>query len=439
MFCKIRNILSVSALALMVTAGNNNLYAQGVVTLSEDAMFDDNDSTPSASVPDNAPLFGSDNAAPTAAPKVEPKAEPTVEPVAAAEVPSPIMPASMLNQPGAGVGIIGTNDNEEIGDEVFSKMSNLEKQTALLNLELRREKVQNEIEAIKNQRKQAIIQEQEKAEEQKRKKIEWEKEQEQKVLQEQQKLRELDIKFETVRQERLLNSYKNEMLTANQEWIAHEGGLYQQIDDLKKENQALLEDTQNKLKNIKASFANAATQADETVNAYKKEIGTLKEQINTLNSRIEAQEREMEKRNPFADGGVEDGGAVTASQAADAIVPELKLQNMYAVMEIRGQNGELIAKLINQDGTPFYVKKGTALQSGHIIDDITSTYVRAEKNGIKDYLYFAAGGILPLEQPKTTITPDLPSAEPVKNTAPAKQGFVASNGIPGLGQSMMAR
>ena len=112
---------------------------------------------------------------------------------------------------------------------------------------------------------------------------------------------------------------------------------------------------------------------------------------------------------------------------------------MYAVMEIRGQNGELIAKLINQDGTPFYVKKGTALQSGHIIDDITSTYVRAEKNGIKDYLYFAAGGILPLEQPKTTITPDLPSAEPVKNTAPAKQGFVASNGIPGLGQSMMAR
>ena len=159
MFCKIRNILSVSALALMVTAGNNNLYAQGVVTLSEDAMFDDNDSTPSASVPDNAPLFGSDNAASTAAPKVEPKAEPTVEPVAAAEVPSPIMPASMLNQPGAGVGIIGTNDNEEIGDEVFSKMSNLEKQTALLNLELRREKVQNEIEAIKNQRKQAIIQE----------------------------------------------------------------------------------------------------------------------------------------------------------------------------------------------------------------------------------------------------------------------------------------
>lgn len=423
-------------MALMVAAGNNSLYAQGVVTLSEDAMFDDsdNDTAPSTSVPDNAPLFGSESSAATPAP--QPQQGPTAQPAAAVEAPSPIMPASMLNQPGAGVGIIGTNDNEEIGDEVFSKMSDLEKQTALLNLELRRERVQNEIEAIKNQRKQAVIQEQEKAEEQRRKKVEWEKEQEQKVLQEQQKLRELDIQFETVRQEKLLNSYKNEMLTVNQEWIAHEGGLYQQIAALKNENQALLEDTQNKLKNIKASFANASSQTDETINAYKKEIENLKTQIDTLSARIEAQEREMERRNPFADDGSEDGAA---SNTADVIVPELKLQNMYAVMEIRGQNGELIAKLINQDGTPFYVKKGTTLQSGHVIDDITSTYVRAEKNGIKDYLYFAAGGILPLEQPKTTITPDLPSAEAVKSAAPAKQGFAASNGIPGLGQSMMAR
>lgn len=56
---------------------------------------------------------------------------------------------------------------------------------------------------------------------------------------------------------------------------------------------------------------------------------------------------------------------------------------MYAVMEIRGQGGELIAKLINQDGSPFYVKKGTTLQSGHVIDEITTTYVRAEKQAPK--------------------------------------------------------
>ena len=113
------------------------------------------------------------------------------------------------------------------------------------------------------------------------------------------------------------------------------------------------------------------------------------------------------------------------------------MPNMYAVMEIRGQGGELIAKLINQDGTPFYVKKGTALQSGHIIDEITSTYVRAEKDGIKDYLYFAAGGILPLEQPKSNITPVF--SEGSGSGQEASAGFATSVGIPGLGKSMMAR
>lgn len=450
MFYKIRNILSVSALALVVAAANNSLYAQGVVTLSEEAMFDEGDSA-SPSVPSEAPLFGSeDRTAAANAPQAPAAAEAPAAPAAVPapvsqpslsepESASPVMPAEMLNRPGAGVGLLGTNDNAEVDDEVFSKMSNLEKQTALLNLELRREKVRNEIEAIKNQRKQAAIQEREKAEEQQRKKIEWEKEQEQKVLQEQQKLRELDIQFEKVRQERLLNAYKNEMLAANQEWIAHEGSLYKQIEDLKNEKQLVMEDVKNKLKNIKANVTTADARSTEMISAYEKEIENLQTQISVLKARIEAQEREMEKRNPFAEGAENanaagNGGA--AAEQEEVVVPELKLPNMYAVMEIRGQGGELIAKLINQDGTPFYVKKGTTLQSGHVIDEITSTYVRAEKDGMKDYLYFAAGGILPLEQPKSNITPALPEGATPEAPKPA---FATSVGVPGLGKSMIAR
>jgi hypothetical protein len=60
----------------------------------------------------------------------------------------------------------------------------------------------------------------------------------------------------------------------------------------------------------------------------------------------------------------------------------------------------MVAKLINKNGTAFYVKKGTVLQSGHIIGEITSTYVTAEKSGDRNYLYFAAGGILPTETTK---------------------------------------
>ena len=447
MFYKMRNILSVSALALVVAANNSFLYAQGVVTLSEEAMFEENDEASSPSVPNDAPLFGND-AAQTSPSDTNQEVPLEASPVAADEVSAatesedvPVMPVELLNQPGAGIGLLGTNDAEKIDDAVFAQMSDLEKQTALLNLELRREKVKNEIEAIKNQRKQAIIQEQEKAEEKERQKIEWEKAQEQKILQEQQKLRELDIQFEKERQERLLNAYKNDMLAANQEWIAHEGSLYQRIEGLKKENSSLLNDMQNKLKNIQNSVAQASAASVETINAYQKEIDNLQTKISVLNARIEAQEREMEKKNPFAEGDQSSSSDVAKTNIAvdteNVVVPELKLANMYAVMEIRGQGGELIAKLINQEGTPFYVKKGTSLQSGHIIDEITSTYVRAEKDGINDYLYFAAGGILPLEQPQSNIKPALPEkVVPQQEKAPS---FATSIGVPGLGKSMMAR
>ena len=106
-------------------------------------------------------------------------------------------------------------------------------------------------------------------------------------------------------------------------------------------------------------------------------------------------------------------------------------------MEVRGQGDVLTAKLINESGVPFLVKVGTALQSGHIIDEITPTYVRAEKNGKKDYLYFSAGGILdkePIQHEELSI-----KVAPTKDKK-AKQGTaVISNGIPGLASEMTIR
>ena len=64
----------------------------------------------------------------------------------------------------------------------------------------------------------------------------------------------------------------------------------------------------------------------------------------------------------------------------------------------------MIARLVNKSGTAFYVKKGTSLQSGHIISKITTTFVLAEKHGDKQYLYFAAGGILPTEVSSADLT-----------------------------------
>lgn len=470
MFCKFKNIFCLTALALILGLPQTaRVQAQGLVTLADDATQED---PTLKDIPDEISLFG--DIEETDQPQKQERQAPVKEavPSASQNPPSGLANPSVndyapvqaepqdnsggifaplpTNNPlvvptGAGVGAFGSREFTEIDDTVFSTMSDIEKQTALLDLELRKEKVKNEIEAIKNQRKQALEEEKEKQEAKKRQKVEWEKAQEQKVIQEQQKLRELDISFEKVRQEKLLNSYKNKMLEENQSWISVNSGLYDQINGLKKEKQEILDEAKSKLSSLKTALQSAAAQANESRLHYQRQIADLQTQISILKARIEAQEQELiEKQNPFAEGQ-EDGmanGTTAASLLPDEMpAPELKLSNMYAVMEIRGQGGELIAKLINQDGEPFYVKKGTSLQSGHIIDDITSTYVRADKNGTKDYLYFAAGGILPLEPKKSDITMKDGGTGEEGSPAQGKEArtFLSSDGVPGMGKDMIAR
>lgn len=319
---------------------------------------------------------------------------------------------------------IGGQIIEEIDDNVFAKMSDLEKQTAVLTLELRRERVKNEIEALKNVRAKAIEEEKARVEAEKRKQIEWEKEQEKKILQEQQKLRTLDIKYEDLRQEKLLNSYKNQMLDEQQKWIKSNVETYQEIEDLKKERQKIINDFKGKFTQLTQMADQTTSEAIKVRDNYAKVISDLQTQISILRARLEANE----KTNPFADG-------------ANNSMPEedisTKLSDLYAVMEIRGKGENLSAKLINDKGVPFVVRVGTSLQSGHVVDEISGTYVRATKDGNKDYLYFSAGGALekePVQNEELKIKVN--ETAPVK---PAPRNVVSSNGIPGVAREMTIR
>ena len=421
MFYKMRKLLVVPAFCFLAF-GAVSAKAQGVVSLSEEAMFDDeletNNDFPELDTakkeeapakPATPPAQAVAPNAPTAAPA------PVVQPKAPEIKAVPATPA--VEKKG---GLFGNSSEPAvISNDLFQQMSEIEKKTALMNLELKREKLQNEIDAVKNVRQQALLQEQEKAEQQRLKSIEFEKEQERKVLQEQEKLRELDIKFETLRQEKLLNAYKNQMLEENQKWIEHNADFYKQIADLRQSKKDMTEETKKKLEEVQkeALAARAAHQAK--IEGFRREIRDQQAQIGVLRNRIETMEKEREeaRRNPFADpetaaaiaaAGFVQAPAGSLTDKATDVAPggdassneepaETDLSKLYAVTEIRGQGGELIAKLINQNGTAFYVKKGTTLQSGHVIGDITLTYVTAERGGEKKYLYFAAGGVLPTE------------------------------------------
>lgn len=352
----------------------------------------------------------------TATPSFKPKVPVNQEVV----VPAAETPASSEANP------LDNQTFDPVDDEVFSQMSDLEKQTAILSLELRREKVKNEIEALQAQRRKAIEEEQLRNEEQRLKLVEKEKEQEKQVLEERQKLRELDLAYEKLRQEKLLNNYKSKMLEETQKWIENNAEVYAQISRLKKENKEFSENVKKKMALLREAADLATKNAMEAKDRYQREKASLQTQISILKARLEAEE----KTNPFAEA---------ANAETEEKEDEVRLNDVYVIMEIRGQGGKLAAKLVNKDGLPFLVQEGTTLQTGQVVDEITTTYIRADKAGKKDYLYFSAGGILEKE-PEKAANVKYKMEEGSKDSNKKTLGSLpVSRGIPGIGQDMTIR
>ena len=337
-------------------------------------------------------------------------------------------PAPKPGQQVSPVGAIGAAKFGNIDGTIFEKMSDLEKQTAILSLELRKEKVQNEIEAVKSQRTKAMEELRAAEEEKAKKKAEWEREQVLKVIKEQQRLKELETAYENARQEKLLNDYKNHMLKEKQSWIEKNASLYAEMKNATKEKIAFADKIKNQYKEIDALSAKAKDDAARVKEAYAQEISDLQAQVSLLKSRLEAQERalEEERQNPFAESAVEgdgDSAPVTPTMAVE------RLDELYAVMEIRGQGDKLSAKLMNQSGIPFIVRKGAVLQNGEMVDEITSSYVRTDKNGAKDYLYFSGSAFWGTQTPDSDKKEEKPSGRPL----------MVEDDIPSIGKDMIVK
>jgi len=323
-----------------------------------------------------------------------------------------------------------TQDNLTFGDKImsqvkedlFSQMADIEKQTSLLTLELKRERIKNEISAMKAARQRAIEEEKEKQLEKERKQAEWEKEQERKLLQDQQKLKEMDIKYEKLRQERVLKAYKESMLKSNQEWVDYNARLYNQLVKEENNQNELINKQKEYFKNLIEATHKANVAAQTFKEKYTKEVANLQTQVAILKSKLEAEKNAFEESkktgpNPFA-------------LVDDENAPKHKIAEEYAIMEISGKGDALVAKLINKNGGTFMVKPGTILNTGHVIEEITQTYITADKGGLKDYLYFSAGGILDKEPSKpinsVAATEDSAKEEkPVSKVPSLREGMFA--------------
>ena len=336
---KFRNILSTTALALILGLAMSS-PASAVDTVAQPggivgAPVNNNVITPSDPVLPNAssqnadPLLGTANVSEgnanndmAKAPAVAPS------PLASKNQGNDVPQLSKVVDSSYNPSLDPMPDNEfgenilnKFDDNLFSKMSDIEKQSALLSLELRREKIKSEIAAIQAQRKKAEAEEIAALEERERKKREWEEAQEKIRFEREQKRKELEMKMERLRQERIVKAYKNQMLVEKQKWIENTQKVYKEIEEIEKDRAFIISDFKRKLNNLRSIAAAVVVEAGNAKKRHEKDVSTLKMQISVLKARLEAERAACKKDNPFSQLPAE---------------KQIRLADVYAVMEIVG-------------------------------------------------------------------------------------------------------
>lgn len=329
--------------------------------------------------------------------------------------------------------------SENIDRELFTKMSDLERQTTILNLELKKERIANEVAAVKAQRRRAQEEEKRRLEEEERKKQEWQNEQDRLMVEEQRKLKEVEMALERLRQEKIVKAYKETMLAATQEWIKKNAEIYKELAEKDETIKSIMKDYADRMGLLFQKSDDIKTKSEAARVNYDKKVANLEGQIAILKTRLEA---EIEKSNQLASGGTLRKNPFAGEDISGAVSPEkVRLSREYAIMEITGQGDDLSAKLITTEGDVFMVKVGTTLRNGYTVDEITKTFLSAVKDDDKDYLYFSAGGILDREPVKPLeLSEDVAAttfAKPSNNKK--NSGPVSTQGVPSLGRGMIVK
>ena len=280
----------------------------------------------------------------------------------------------------------------KVDNDLFNQMSNIEKQNTLLNLELKREELKNKVASLRMQR----IKAKEEAELARRREEEKIKDQEAErqaiLLKEQEILKQKEIELEKVRQGKVLNEYMNEMLKMNQQWISKNTELLNRIHELEEDRKALIKNFDDQVAQVQHNAIILQKKAEAAVANHTRIIASLNAHINGLKRVISEGEEKLNKlkesnmNNPFA------AAAVMAGMGEGAI----DMSQEYAIMDITGKGDDIVAKIVNKDGTTFIVHKGSMLKGGEVVTAITDHYVAFENNGVRSFIY-TGGTVLDFE------------------------------------------
>lgn len=322
----------------------------------------------------------------------------------------------------------------KIDNDLFAQMSDIEKQTTLLTLELRREKLRSEIEAVKAQRTKAEEEKIAAQEAKERQELEWQKEQELKIYKEQQLLKEKEIELEKIKQKKALVAYMNKMLEDKQKWINENAKLLKKLKEVENNRNEIAENFKDKLNNL-VTLSNKFIQSVNSAKSnHDRTIASLTAQNIQLKKRLEAEVAAAQnaQQNPFSSSSSSDNIAIPQDETLE---PQIDITQEYAIMDITGKNNSLVAKLINKEGDAFLVRTGTVLQTGHSVEEITPSYIKFNKKGSRQFLY-SGNSIEPEKFEGENVVTEKPKKQVVEAPAPKTVG---DSSAPTLGSGMFVK
>ena len=232
------------------------------------------------------------------------------------------------------------------------------------------------------------------------------------------------------------------MLEQNQKWIADNAVIYKQMRQIEEDRKNLVDGFKKKLENLTILSNKAIQAANNAKSNHDRTLASLTAQNIQLKKRIEADELAAKNRqqNPFANN-TDSAGKLPVATSIDAKIAPINIAKEYAIMEITGHGDNLVAKLINKDGESFLARRGTVLQTGHAIEDITTRYIQFDRNGLKDYLY-TSGSAMTMEPDNmegTSTTGNTKKAIRPVVTKKEPSELASSKGVPSLGTGMFVK
>lgn len=268
----------------------------------------------------------------------------------------------------------------KVSSDIFREMAEMERENNTLSLQLKREQLRSEIDALKSANRQMLFDEIERREKMTQARLEWELAQDlkrQEALERKQKaeIRQKQIEAALKREEeRRIQKLKDEEAARIQKEKEEQMKQEQERAELRKKYDAATIVRVNNLKPTLMAITrppkvkrSPSTRVSRTLTASGEDMLTKKKAGQALTTEVSAEE---DKNREAA-------------------------TNLYAVSEIRGTAGSLIAKLISKkDRTTFFVKKSTILPTGHTVIDIDKDFVLVQIGKNKEMIGFPSAGLL---------------------------------------------